>query len=367
MTGHRKTTLMPTGKIILFCFWIIAVGFVSILQAETLHMKPFQIRDQQMGGVTAFRAMAPSNWRIRGGLSWDSGLANLVTANVAITSPDQSAGFYAHPSPQYISGQIQNQWPQGQRYLGMEVLPMPESPAQFLRQVVLPRQRPGAVNIRLIRHRDLPEWADSVAAASDQGSGTIRGFGTCSRFTYIENGEAWEEDFYCVILISQSLLDLQNVTWLADRNLSFRARAGKLDDLQSLAAVFVASFKVEQNWYGRFLKVQRQWIAARQQGIADAGALSRAISQSNDNFDQTIMQSWQNRNRAEERASREFSEYIRDSENYYDAVNDRQVELPGGYDHAWSNSLGEYILTDDPGFDPNTDSNASWEAIRPAF
>lgn len=38
--------------------------------------------------------------------------------------------------------------------------------------------------------------------------------------------------------------------------------------------------------------------------------------------------------------------------------------MPGGYDHAWSNALGEYILTNDPNFNPNIGSNLNWEAMK---
>jgi hypothetical protein len=31
--------------------------------------------------------------------------------------------------------------------------------------------------------------------------------------------------------------------------------------------------------------------------------------------------------------------------------------------HAWANNLGEYIVTEDPGFNPNIDSNLHWEPM----
>jgi hypothetical protein len=40
------------------------------------------------------------------------------------------------------------------------------------------------------------------------------------------------------------------------------------------------------------------------------------------------------------------------------------VELPSGYGHAWANNLGEYILTEDPNFDPNVQSNLHWEPMQ---
>lgn len=335
------------------------------LAAMPLRMKSFAITDPQMGGIPAFRVLAPADWRPAGGLTWNTALANLVTADVAITAPDGTAGLFVHPAHLFISGQIEYQWQRGQLYLGMIVMPIPDSPVAFVQQIILPQQRPDARNVRLVRQEDLPEWADNIAAANQQPGGFTRGFGTCARFAYTENGVAWEEDFYCVVLVVQPTMGPQNIFWQADRNLSVRAGKGQLDALKPLANAFVNSFRVDRSWFVRFNQVQQQWIAAQQQGIANTGALSRAISRSNDAFDAALAQSWKTRQQAEDRASREFSEYIRGTENYHDPSSGHSVELPGGYDHVWSNALGEYVLSNDAGFDPNQHSNNDWVAIEP--
>lgn len=335
------------------------------LFADNLRLRLYTVPDQQMGGIPAFKVLAPDGYKLDGGLTWDVRFSNLVTANVAIIAPDQSAGFFIHPSPLYISGQIEYQWPRGQLYLGMIVMPIPDSPTAFLQQLVLPQQRPAARDLRLVQQEDLPDWAESVAAVSRQPGSVTQGFGTRTRFAYTENGRKWEEDFYCAVVVTRPQMGPQALFYLADRNFSVRAPVGRLDALQPLAKAFVNSFKLERQWFGRFQQVQRQWIAAQQQGIKNAGALSRAISRSNDYFDQTMMESWRNRQQAEERASREFSEYIRGSEHYNDTVNQTQVELPGGYDHVWTNSLGEYVLSNDAGFDPNRNSNLDWVPLAP--
>lgn len=40
------------------------------------------------------------------------------------------------------------------------------------------------------------------------------------------------------------------------------------------------------------------------------------------------------------------------------------VELPSGYGNAWTNGLGEYVLSDEPGFDPNRGSDQDWRKIE---
>ncbi len=345
---------------------VVTMSWLSgvVMAAAPLRLKSFAITDPQMDNIPAFRVLAPADWHFSGGLTWNIALANLVTADVAISAPDGSAGFFVHPAPMFISGQIEYQWQQGQPYLGMIVMPIPNSPADFIQRHVLPERRPGAGNLRLVKRTDLSQWGAGIAAANQQTGSVTQGYGTRVRFAYTENGEAWEEDFYCAVLVSRPTMGPQNLFWLADRNLSVRARQGQLDDLDPLANAFVNSFRVDRVWFARFNKVQRQWIADRQQGIANAGAMSRAISRSNDAFDAALTESWQARQQAEERAGREFSEYIRGTENYSDPNSGHSVELPGGYDHAWSNALGEYVLSNDTGFDPNRNSNADWMAIE---
>ena len=333
------------------------------LSGNVLKMQRYSIFDSQMG-IPAFSVLAPSGYKMQGGITWNSNLANLVTADVAITSPDNSVGFYVHPAPMYISGSIENQWQRGQLYLGMMVMPIPNSPTEYIRQYLLPQRRPGARNVQLVDETDLSDWARSVAAINDPYGTEITGYGVRARFAYSENGADWEEDFYCVVVVARPQMGVQNVRWLADRNLSVRAHKGELESLGAVVRTFVQSFKVEKSWYARFSKAQSQWIAMQQQGIHNAGVLSNIISSTNDYFDQTMSQSWQAKQQAEERAAREFTEYIRDTENYSDPLNERNVELPGGYEKAWGNVNGEYILSNDAGFDPNRDSNVEWREIR---
>ena len=330
---------------------------------SALIIQRYDIIDSQMG-IPAFSVIAPSGCTIQGGITWNNNLANLVTADVAITSPDNSVNFYIHPAPMYISGAIENQWQQGQLYLGMIVMPMPNSPTEYIRQYLLPQRRSAARNIQLIEEVDLSDWAHRVAAINDPSGTEINGYGVRARFGYQENGKDWEEDFYCVVVVARPQMGIQNLIWLADRNLSVRAPRGELDSHGAIARTFVQSFKIEKSWYARFTRTQNQWIAMQQQGIRNAGVLSNIISNTNDYFDQSLTQSWQTRQQAEDRAAREFSEYIRDTENYNDPVNGKHVELPGGYEKAWGNVNGEYILSNDAGFDPNRDSNTQWSEIQ---
>ncbi len=98
--------------------------------------------------------------------------------------------------------------------------------------------------------------------------------------------------------------------------------------------------------------------------IQHVGQLSRIISQTNSQISDMIMDSYNQRQATMDRLSNQFSQAIRGVDEYSDPLSGRDVELPGGYGHAWSNALGEYIVTDDPNFNPNIGSNATWELMQ---
>jgi hypothetical protein len=76
------------------------------------------------------------------------------------------------------------------------------------------------------------------------------------------------------------------------------------------------------------------------------------------------MQAYQNRQATYDRISENFSQTIRGVDSYYDPIEQRPIELPSGYNNAWTNSLGEYILSDNSSFNPNVESNLNWQRME---
>jgi len=59
-----------------------------------------------------------------------------------------------------------------------------------------------------------------------------------------------------------------------------------------------------------------------------------------------------------------FDRYIRGVENYRNPFEDRAVELPSGYRNVWANSSGEYILSNNPNFNPNVGGTQQWRSLN---
>jgi hypothetical protein len=67
-----------------------------------------------------------------------------------------------------------------------------------------------------------------------------------------------------------------------------------------------------------------------------------------------------------DRVSSQFSQYMRGVDPYYDPVAQKNIELPTGYDNAWVDNSGQYVLSDNPNFNPNIGGNQSFQRLEPA-
>ena len=107
-------------------------------------------------------------------------------------------------------------------------------------------------------------------------------------------------------------------------------------------------------------KMMQQMAADQRRNLQRLGDLSHSISQAGD----SIMDGYWARSAAYDRMGERYSEAIRGVDSYHDPTSDYSPQLPGGYDHAWGNGLGEYIVSNDNLFNPNLNSTANWTELE---
>ena len=98
--------------------------------------------------------------------------------------------------------------------------------------------------------------------------------------------------------------------------------------------------------------------------IRSVGEFSRMLSQMSDQMRNEQLQQFESRSNVYDKVSEKFSDNILGIDRYYDPFEERQVELPSGYDHAWCNNNGEYVVTDNPNYNPNIGSNTDWKELQ---
>jgi hypothetical protein len=338
-----------------------------------VHLKAVNYVDQQCGGVEAFRLLIPKTWEFKGGVTWRiDNPGTPATIAFTVSNPEGQEAFEVFPNiPCYWTNQmmVTGFFPPGSRYFGNEVRP-PAPALEVLRDLVVPRYREGVMPWEIVQQEHLPDLPAQLRANSPASTeGITSADGGRVRVRYHSGDHEIEEDFFGVVEIASVSMPMlmgvaEHVYWTADYLFSFRAVAGQLDRLADQFLSMVQSFRLNSVWFNRVTQASQFMIQNQIQHIRNVGQLSQIISQTNDQISDMIMSSYQSRQATMDRLSTQFSQAIRGVDEYYDPLQDQGVELPGGYDFAWSNSLGEYIVTDDPNFNPNVETNLNWEKLK---
>ena len=153
--------------------------------------------------------------------------------------------------------------------------------------------------------------------------------------------------------------------WGPERVFGFRAEKGQLDRQAPLLQAISSSLRVSPLWFSRYLQVQQAWMANQMEGIRQAGELSRYIARTSDEIGDMQMRAWQDRQASQDRTAQSFSDYIRGVGTYHDPYQGRDVELPSGYNDVWVSRGGEYVLANDPNFNPNVSAGGTWQRVNP--
>lgn len=344
-------------------------------QAEepSIRFKLFSYIDAQGTGGEAFRFLMPEGWKFSGGITWVLDVPAMpATAAFRVYNPNGAEEFEAFGN--YCYFWTDNQMtlsinPPGSRYFGMVVRP-PVSAADALQQILLPQVQAGRAGMQIISAEALPELARAVGAGN-MGGGYVQTFadGAKVRVTYTRNGIPMEEEIYGVIegmyFPVQSMYGTTtNVIWYMEYLFSFKARQGELEKHAKIFQTITSSFRINPQWYAKYSNMIEYLAQQQIQRIHSIGELSRTLSQMSDQMRAENLAQFEARGKVYDQASQNFSDYMLNINRYYDPFEGREVELPSGYNHAWANNLGEYILTDDPNFNPNVGSNLHWENLE---
>lgn len=332
-----------------------------------VRVKPLVCSDTQVTGLDVFRMLVPVGWQSQGGCAWLlENPAMPATIALQVWNPGGSEAFEILPNmnftwnPTSLGGLFS-----GGRQFGAEVR-APMGIREALRQLVVPRYRAKAENLRIVSEApqpDLPRLARSEALTS---GGTAEGGKV--RVQYDWQHARVEEEIYGVVEVFhypiQTMFGMaQAAYWVVDYLFSFRAAAGRLDGMANLFSLMIGSVRPNPQWYAAFKAIAQQLSQMQIQRIRHIGRMGEIYAQTGREIREQNLNDWYARQATFDRLATDRSRQIRGVDAYYDPHKEEVVELPAGYGHAWANNLGEYIVTEDPTFNPNLDSNLHWEPM----
>ncbi|MDY6987510.1 MAG: hypothetical protein SWQ30_05570 [Thermodesulfobacteriota bacterium] len=338
-----------------------------------LRFKTFSYLDRQGTGIEAFRMLIPSDWQFEGGIKWvldNPGMP--ASASFRVWNPTGTEEFEVFPTQPFFwtnNQMILSMFPIGSRYFGNEVRP-PANPVEAIKEIVIPRFRHNVSGLRIVNEQPLPDLARAVGAGTPPQPGlSVSADGAKIRVEYNQQGKTMEEELYTVVqsmaIPIQTMAGVvTNINWYVDYIFSFKAEKGKLDGNAKTFQAIAYSFALSPKWFAKYNQVVEYLIQRQIQQIHSVGQLSKIISQTSNEISEMSMKSYYERQAVNDKIADNFSQYIRGVDKYYNPIEEKNVELPVGYDNVWANSLGEYVLSESPSFNPNIGSNLNWQRIK---
>ena len=317
------------------------------------------VKDPGIGNIEAVSFLIPAGWKAEGGVHWFRDYSVLANLLMKVADPQTGATIEFLPIQNFtwLTQMVVPMQP-GTNYLGNILYQPIGDIAQFIQIFYVPGALRQLQNARIVTHEDLSKVAAQVAQMQG-GQSTARSGRV--RYEYQAGGQSWEEDVYVTLVYTPMP---SGTLWSVKSAYSFRAPKGQLDRLTPVMNTTVNTLRLSPDWYGGYMYVQKLFFDRMNQGIRNAGAISDTITRNSEEIRRMYSDSYRQRCQSQDRISRSFSEYIRGVETYHNPYEDRPVQLPSGYTHAWVNRSGEYILSPQAGFDPNVGSNIEWRRLE---
>jgi hypothetical protein len=318
-------------------------------------------QDPMAANVDAIVLLVPQGWQAQASVQWlpewsrtaflQTQVADPVTGVTIDWLPTQD--FIWFPSPDGFNAPI------GGNYQGKQYQPPIFDPGEFVANFWMPSTLPHLQGATLVDVQQVQPIADEF---KNQFGGPADAFAYKMRYEFVQNGQIWEEDVSFALLYAGNA-DL--TSWYVNFAYTVRAPQGELDRNQGLISTIVASRTSTPQWEATYRVVQQLFTQGIRQQMADTVAFGKALAAYNAEIFALQQQVTAERQASQDRIADLRGETLSGVQTYTDPVNGTMVQLPVGWNDYWVNDQGEYLTSDQPGFDPNSLGLGTWEQLIP--
>jgi hypothetical protein len=345
-------------------------------------MKQVKIIDQGLGqGRPAYDLMIPTTWQFKGWVNvgvaeggcfadWFAVVGDAKSADNSIELqilPQFTWQYVDDPSAQH---QLQQENQKATR-VGMKPCPvrMPIHAADFLRQDMIEKYRKGKTIVSIEPFPELNQFARHRLGLPPDGTGNPGGVHTeaaRARLAYDDAGRPVEEWLTAVIVV-RALQSGRGVAydWHAIMVMYLRTPKGQLDANDKLFKLIASTIHPEPEWQTWSNGVIAAMYRKKQEEEAKQSAI---IAQFQNHVADTINGVVANSERGSYNAAFGADQLVRGVQTFRDPSSGATFELSNQYDHAWLNGSNQYVMSDDPNFNPNGKVSGDWtslQAVRP--
>jgi hypothetical protein len=325
----------------------------------------------------ALEMLIPTSWEFKGGVVPESALRTGCYCDYAAIiweakDPNGSAVFQNIPnySWQYSDDpqEMQKLNDPNRRARGNDgkVCPVskPLTAEQFFRENLMALLPSGTTLVSIDAYPELNQMARQQMglSANETGKGGVRTDAIRARVEFQNDKKSMEAWLTAAVVMRTFrvgrgfLYDLHAIDLM-----SFTAPKGKLAVNDKLLRVMMTSIRVTPE----FSAASNKNIAGYYQLQAKKEAqIDQINAQLQNDITQMYMQMSANAARVSRQGFLAVDQNLRGVQTFRDPSTGNTMELSSQYDHAWLNGAGEYVMSDDPNFNPNAQLSGSWNQLQ---
>jgi len=341
---------------------------------DTVRFKTLRCVDRDGTGEEAFRILLPDGWTFSGGVQWlldNPGLP--ATAAFELRSPDGKNAFQVFPTQPFFwtnIPKILSEHPRGSHYYGRRVLP-PMQPVEALREIVIPRFRPGVMHLEYLQEQPLPDLARGLGAGIlSQADTTSTAWGGTVRIQYIQDGIQASEQIYDVVHtvlfnFSSPTGTQTTMMWNVGYLVSFRCEPGGEGDLAGTLQTVAFSFRFAPSWYNKLCQLSATMMVRRMESLKDMEQLRLILARARSEISETVMGYYREHQQVYTRIAEHVAGARTAVAPYHNPITGEDLDLPAGYGGAWVNPDGDYLLGRNPSPPPAPAAGGKeWTPLR---
>lgn len=353
------------------------------VQAHSYRMKMIKVVDQSgfERPLMSVSMLIPTDWESQGATTWNiKDRCNTIQTTVHATGPD-GRGVDIFPAynwtwaddPKFLQQTYAQSVQMGTH--ACDVIP-PMGAADYLRRNI-GKIRPNAQLVGFEPTPKLMQILQQQARQAEQSAAQyrlqqrVRPDVVRARVKYSLNGRPVEEWIIAATVITGTLgpsynaRTMQQVQAYSYSCVAYvtaeRAPQGQLDASEKFFELVTSTYRVNPEWQNRVNGNAQAIQQIELKGVRDRSAI---VTKNAEDIRNIQRQGYENQQKSQDHISRQFSENMRDVETYRNPTTGDTVELSNQYGHAWVNNRGEYLLSDQAGFDPSVTFKEDWKPLE---
>jgi len=334
--------------------------------------------------LKVYSLLAPADWNLVGGASSNpdvgSCFSDLIQVNGVVKTSDGAYGMVLIPQSTFRYAEdpaIRQQWEQRDRFdekYKLKGCPIvaPMRAADFIRNNLVWKFHKDEPQVTSEPFPELEQLVRAELGLGRQSGGTGPGAtrveaARVRTATTSLKGAAVDEWWSAVIVVRTLPVGGRGTgyDWHAEQITVFQTPSGKLDGYDKLYRVMATSIRLDPQFVSSTTAMINKLYASWAQEMQKQNAIVAAFQQ---HVIETLQGVTANQQRGSMVAAYGADQLVRGVQTFRDPSTGRTVELSNLYDHAWANGNDQYIVTDDPNFNPNGRMNGNWgelQLVRP--